>query len=49
LNRTQGTKTYKQRKIKPNTTSVNQPVHVPIIKHEMSSILNRWEQRSGLS
>jgi len=36
-------------KIKLNTTSVNQPVHIPLIKHAMSSILNRSEQRSGLS
>ena len=30
-------------------TSANQPVHIPVIKHEMSSVLNRCEQRSGLS
>ena len=50
LNRTQGTRNIQTEiKIKPNTTSVNQPVHIPIIKHAMSSILNRSEQRSGLS
>jgi len=27
----------------------NQLVHIPVIKHAMSSILNRSEQRSGLS
>jgi len=50
LNCTQGTRNIQTEiKIKPNTTSVNQPVHIPIIKHTMSSILNRSEQRSVLS
>ena len=42
-------KKHTEIQIKPNTTSVNQPVHIPMIKHAMSSILNRSEQRSGLS
>ena len=48
LNRTTMYKKIKA-KIKLNTTSVNQPVHIPLIKHAMSSILNRSEQRSRLS
>jgi len=35
--------------IKPNLKTGNLPVHKPVIKHAMSSVLNRWEQRSGSS
>jgi len=30
-------------------TPGNQPVHIHLIKHKMSSVLNGYEQKSGLS
>jgi len=46
LNRTQGTKKNKRTDI---NDSGNHRVHKPVINHAMSSVLNRWEQSSGLS
>ena len=43
------THTDTKTEMEPNDNhSGNRPMHEPVIKHAMSSVLNRWEQSSGL-